>query len=274
MESVEHKCDTCKKTFNRKERLEKHLVQGCSATTCKICNRKFKKVRIRKIHEKSHTSKAKRKCDTCSKQFPLIRDLQRHKKNAKRQECDVCNKPFCHKFELECHKRTEHVGGGIDDVDLNQPIYPRTGYEDDEKYKEEIDAHWEKIRDYKKEGEFDIELNKTLNPDCTYEDLNNLIKDIALELKHAFKINIGFGFVLRKVVTGEYRYFYVSSNNLLFDRAYKISKIEDIYEMMKHIESMNLSENYYMKRLSSGWVLAGIANVLIKIFFLKNVLLG
>ena len=159
MESVKHICDTCKKEFNRKERLEKHLVKGCF-TTCKICDRKFTKVKTRKIHEKSHTFKSKRECSTCGKFFSHSKYLKNHQRNAKAKECDICGKQFCHEIMLECHKRTEHIGGNIteDDVDLNQPIYMRTGYEDDENYKDEIRAHWDEIRDFKKEGEFDIEL--------------------------------------------------------------------------------------------------------------------
>ena len=175
MESDKHVCNTCKKSFDRKERLEKHLANGCYPTTCKICHRKFADVRARKTHEKSHTFKSKRECGTCGKGFHLIKHLKNHMRNGKRKDCDICSKPFCHEVELERHKRTEHVGGHIVDGDLNQPIYTRTGHEDDENYKEEIQAHWNEIRDYKKEVEFDIELNKTLNPDFTYEDLSNAI---------------------------------------------------------------------------------------------------
>ena len=107
---------------------------------------------------------------------------------------------------MERHKRTEHIiiGGHIDikDAELNQPIYPRTGFENDESYKEEVEDHWNNIRAYKKEDSFDMEVNKILNPDFTYIDLRHTIKDIAHELNHTFKINIGFGFILRQIVTG------------------------------------------------------------------------
>ena len=39
----------------------------------------------------------------------------------------------------------------------------------------------------------------------------------------AFKINLGFGFILYHKITGDYRYYFLSSNPLLFDRAMTIT---------------------------------------------------
>ena len=43
---------------------------------------------------------------------------------------------------------------------------------------------------------------------------------------------------------------------------------------MERIIGLDLAENYYLKRPSSGWVLAGLTNLEIKKFYLNNVLLG
>ena len=63
-----------------------------------------------------------------------------------------------------CHKRTVHTGRGItstlDDTDLDQPVCPRTGYEDTEEYREEMDKHWDKIRDNRSESDVYTFLNK------------------------------------------------------------------------------------------------------------------
>ena len=87
-------------------------------------------------------------------------------------------------------------GGIVANDNLNQKIYPKTGFEEEEEgYIEQIKAHWNMIRDSKKEMEFYTEVNKTLTPDFTYNDLKDIIKDLYLD--DVFKVNLGFGFMLR-----------------------------------------------------------------------------
>ena len=179
--------------------------------------------------------------------------------------------------ELERHKRTVHVGQGIDetdyDEDLKKPICPPTGYEEMEGYQEEMDTHMDTIRDSRNEGRPYIFLNKEITPAFTYEDLRDLIYETAMGRGTAFKVNLGFGFILYHVINQEFKYFYVSSNTLLFDVAFLVSKRTDIDTLMENIIDLDLKSNYYMKRPSSGWILAGMPNVEIKIFYLPNTLL-
>ena len=249
MESAKHECNSCKKAFDRNERLQKHIIRGCSS---------------------------RRECGICGRKFKIVKYLENHEKNAKPTACDICDKIFCHVSEMERHRRTSHIGmvsgGNIENDNLNQIIYPRTGFEEEEGYKEQVKTHWNKIRDSKEERTFYTEVNRTLTPDFTYNDLLDIIKDLCDE--DVLKINLGFGFMLRNTVTGEYRYFYVSSNNLIFDRAYTISKMADVKELVEQIRHMDLPETFYLKRPSSGWILAGLPNIFIKAMYLKGVPLG
>ena len=91
---------------------------------------------------------------------------------------------------MERHKRTDHIdmiiGGNIDasDSDFNQPICPQTGFEDEEGYKEEVLNHWNVIRDSEKEGTYDMEIDKTLTPNFTYNDLEDMVESISHKLNH------------------------------------------------------------------------------------------
>ena len=240
---------------------------------CKVCAKSIRSDNIKR-HQQMHASfNLRRECATCGKTFKLVEYLRNHERNAKPIACDTCDKMFCHQSEMERHKRTEHIGGNVrtDDIGLNQPILPQSGFEEDDGYKIEVQNHWDKIRDAVKTGECFMEINKTVNSDFTYSDLEDILKDTCFNLKHSFKVNIGFGFMLRHNVTKEYRYFYVSSNNLLFDRAVLISKMSDVRDMVIHIKGMDLAKTYYMKRPSSGWILVGLPNVLIKVMYLKSV---
>ena len=272
-----YKCQSCKKTFDHRERWENHIKKGCNRTICKTCNKKFKDVGRLRRHESMHKVSG-RECSTCGKTFPLMRYLQNHEENADPVECDLCDTSFCHRSELERHKRTSHTGQGIDktdyDEDLKHPICPQTGYEEMEGYQEEMAMHMNKIRDSRNEkANIYTFLNKQITPGFTYADLKDLYQT-AMDRGTAFKTNLGFGFILYHLINKEFKYFYVSSNTLLFDVAFTISNRADIDELMKHIIELDLTSSYYMKRPSSGWTLAGIPNVEIKIFYLSGVPLG
>ena len=72
-------------------------------------------------------------------------------------------------------------------------------------------------------------VNKEIGPDFTYGDLYKmLLTQLEQEDGHAFKVNLGFGFILFNIHTGEYRYHYNSSNTMLFERALAIAEIKDI----------------------------------------------
>ena len=185
MLQLRHECNTCKKTFDRKERLQKHIKQDCNHTTCKICFKKFRDGRSLQKHQNSHKP-SKRECGICGRMFKSVKYLENHKKNAKQTDCDVCGTAFCQLSEMERHKRTSHFGmrsgGNIANDDLNQKIYPKTGFEEEEGYIEQIKAHWNMIRDSKKEMEFYTELNTTLTPDLTYNDLTYTKKDFVSKI--------------------------------------------------------------------------------------------
>ena len=274
-------CNLCKKIFERLERLEKHTknVHMNNRLTCKVCSKKFRDYRRLQQHQSLHTPFiSKRECGTCGKKFKLTKHFENHQKNADPKACDVCDKRFCHVSEMERHKRTEHTGQGIsakpDDSKLSQSICPRTGLEDSEGYKDEINNHWSEIRGRQSGSKYYTEINKELTPGFTYKDLKDMLDEIYAKQTHVFKINLGFGFMLQHVVTDEFRYFYPSSNNLLFDRAFTVSTKKDMTSLLKRIVDLDLVESFYMKRPSSGWIVAGLPNLHVKLMYLTHLVLG
>ena len=113
---------------------------------------------------------------------------------------------------------------GPEKQDRYRPIQPRTGVEDDEGYKAVVKNNIYDIRDQETISKNCITINKRIGPAFTYSDLEKIITDIYTTQKRAFKFNFGFGFVLYNTTSHEFRYFYNSSNNLLFERAVKTLK--------------------------------------------------
>lgn len=87
-ENQSYDCDTCTKSFKRKE----HLFQ----------------------HKKSHSGERPFVCGTCSKAFSRKEHLLRHNVSHTGQKlhtCDVCQKSFSRKDNLHKHKKTHGING-------------------------------------------------------------------------------------------------------------------------------------------------------------------
>ena len=67
------------------------------------------------------------------------------------------------------------------------------------------------------------------------DDMHNLIVNIAKTImknqKTRLKINYSFGFVLRNIETGEFRYYHASNNMLMLDTAVLISNKTELNEL-------------------------------------------
>ena len=158
--------------------------------------------------------------------------------------------------------------------DLNQRIYPISGYEDEDLYQATIDAKMNEIQDRREKSTHYEIINKQIDSSYTYWDLYLLLLEIYLSRKNTFKVNFGFGFILYHTISETYKYHYVSTNNLLFDKAMTITNTDDVANLMRHIIGLDLATNFYLKKPSSGWVLAGLTNVQFVITDVKNVPIG
>ena len=292
-----HICLQCDKTFNRIQRLQAHQRKITCGTVCLRCNHKFRTRAQLVTHQKNSKLKdcdhcEKRfcsdsdynnhqktthatKCDICNKDFSTNYNLKQHQSNIKPLKCDACDEVFCYKLKLLQHKQLAHAGAGVVAElkdNLSRPIFSTSMFEQEDGYKQMIASNSRYINDDVQDKKVYLVINKKLSPSFTYKDLEELIRIKSYKSGRTFKINLGFGCLLRDLISGKYRYYYVSHNNLLFDRAFTISKHTDLTEFMKKLMEMDIEDHYYMLRPSSGWVLAGIPNVQIRFMFLGSIL--
>ena len=117
--------------------------------------------------------------------------------------------------------------------------------------------------------------NKTTGPEFSYRDLRTLLETIFDQhCGSAFNINLGWGSVLHNVVDHSCKYFYVSTNNLLFVAAKTIPTAKKLNDLIGHIEVLDLIENYYLKKPASSYVLAGLPNIETWVYPLECVSIG
>ena len=93
-----------------------------------------------------------------------------------------------------------------------------------------IHLNWDSIRTFSRRGPIQNLFNFYYN-----DDMRNLIVDIAKTImknqKTQFKINYSFGFVLRNIETGDFRYYHASNNTLMLDTAVLISNKTELNEL-------------------------------------------
>ena len=187
--------------------------------------------------------------------------------------CDHCNKTFCNEYHLGKHTRSINPLKIIT-KNYQDSIHPKTGYEDEPKFQELLDEKRKYIDNFERKFTNHWIVNRRIEPGYTYKDLDRLLIDICSKQANSFKVNIGLGFVLYNIQTGEYRYHYVSSNNLLFDKAISVTNSQDVERFIKKVCDLDLQTNAYLKKPSSSWILAGITNIEIWIFQMKDIPIG
>ena len=219
-------------------------------------------------------------CTTCQQTFARTSRLRNHQLSAAPTSCEICNAVFCHESRKQQHMLREHVGSGTGgggtplQNDLDLPILSSTGYHETDEYKAAIDEHHSTIRSQTNTGSEWRNVNVEIPPTFSYRDLKVLLDEVRNEEHGAFKIIIGFGSMLYDTVNQVYRYFYVSNNHYLFDRAFTISTNRDMTTFFNKILSLQLTDKYYLQRPSSGWTLAGLPNLKIRVMRLRGVPIG
>ena len=80
---------------------------------CAICGKKFKALRSRNLHKKTHYTSYE--CKICSKQFTRLTSLRKHMQlphkthSTSLYECRICGKHYKQSFFLKNHTRIAHI---------------------------------------------------------------------------------------------------------------------------------------------------------------------
>ena len=218
------------------------------------------------------SKRPKLQCQHCLQLFDRASRLATHQSRRK-TKCTHCSKIFCNDEIYQRHLRT--IADKTPNIkDLDQKIQPETAYGSDAGYQVYRLGKISEITDWEKHGENYTIKNTAINQNFTYNDLYKWLKKIYKDQKTAFKISLGFGFVLFNPISKEYKYFYVSDNNSLFETAWTIASKKDLERLMKKIISLDLTTNCYLNKPSSGWTLCSITNVQAKITNLPETLIG
>ena len=212
--------------------------------TCENCGTQTTKPNLA-CHKKSCSA-----CTLCCTQCPNFstksqNDLNYH--NAKKHsapkrdvtfKCKLCYQEFPGFYALRQHRNLQHgmqIGSGTRDVDVEHI----RGDVEDHRLREElgscqhflVDSELERAR-----HKVFSYATETLNETIVNEKLDHVFNN----LKCAAKVNLAFGFILKNIEDGGFRYFYAYENNTLLDQSKLVFTHDDLAKLKDFLKKTDV----------------------------------
>ena len=171
---VGHLCTTCNKSFTRREYLLKHSTR-CTpkAYVCNVCHSSFRRRRELVTHEKTVRCGGPKKPESAPKRRKIVEYLH------------------------------EDTATAPDDVPLDDEL--SVGLQ------EVIRDNWASIRTHVSRGPVQTRFNQRLTT-TDMRVLNEPLGELFDEQTTAFKVNLGYGFILMQKQSGRFKYYHSSCN--------------------------------------------------------------
>ena len=146
-------------------------------------------------------------------------------------KCKICFKEFFGFYAMRQHKTNEH-GLQMKSVELDVSNLLEG---DDADLKEELQA----CQHFLVDSELEKGRHRVFNFAMSTFDNSLINKKLDLVFKGlecAAKVNLAFGFVLKNVEDGSYRYFYAHENNTVMERSKLVCTPDDITNLKEKLQ--------------------------------------
>ena len=161
------------------------------------------------------------------------------------------------------------IGSGTKNVDVEHIV----GDVEDHRLREElrscqqflVDSDLERARH--KVYNYAVE---TLNETIVNENLDHFFNN----LKCAAKMNLAFGFILKNIEDGGFRYFYAHENNTLLDWSKLVCTHDDLAKLKDFLNKTDVIEFCSRERMNKKWRFYKLTNVTVFAASLKDVPMG
>ena len=161
------------------------------------------------------------------------------------------------------------IGSGTRDVDVEHEVVDV----DDHRFREELRSCQHSLVDSELERARHKVFNyavETLNETIVNEKLDHFFNN----LKCAAKVNLVFGFILKNIEDGEFRYFYAHENNTLLDRSKLVCTHDDLAKLKDFLNQTDVIEFCSRERTNTNWRFYKLTNLTAIAALLKDVPMG
>ena len=187
-------------------------------------------------------------------------------------KCKLSFAEFPGVYALRQHRSTQHgaqIGSGTKDVDLEHIV----GVVEDHNLREELRS----CQHFLVDSELERARHKVFN--YAVETLNETIMNEKLDhffnnLKCAAKVNLPFGFILKNIEDGGFRYFYAHENNTLLDRSKLVCTHDDLAKLKDFLNKTDVKESCSRERMNTKWMFYKLTNLTVFAALLKDVPMG
>ena len=94
------------------------------------------------------------------------------------------------------------------------------------------------------------------------------------KLECAARVNLAFGFILKNIEDGGFRYFYAHKNNTLLDRSKLVCTHDDLTKLKDFLNQTDVIESCSRERMNTKWRFYKLTNLTVFAVLLKDVPMG
>ena len=187
-------------------------------------------------------------------------------------KCKLCHAEFTGFYALRQHKNTQHgtkIGFGASNIDVADIV----GDVDDQSLREELQScrHFLVNSEIQK-GRHSV-LNFAVN-NLTAQVIEEKLDRVLDKLKCVAKLNLAFGFILKNIEDGKFRYFYAHENNTLLEQSKLVSNKDDMAKLKEFLKKTDVIESCTKERSNTKWRFLKLTNLTIFAALLRDIAMG
>lgn len=137
-----------------------------------------------------------------------------------------------------------------------------------DEFKEIYQRHWNTIKPSVKQGRIRVMYHWPLTAEDTDTEIRTHLHEV-LSSHDKIKINVAFGFILRRRVTNELKFYHPSNNTMLFAKPRLIANQKDIQKLEADVEEQDAFAYARNQRPSTRWTVARIICVRFDVYKLS-----
>ena len=187
-------------------------------------------------------------------------------------KCKLCYQEFPGYYASRQHRNTQHgmqIGSRSKDVYVEHIV----GDVEDHRLREELGS----CQPFLVDSELERARRKIINYAVeTFKEtiVNEKVDHFFNNLKCAAEVNLAFGFILKNIEDGGFRYFYAHENNTLLDRSKLVCTHDDLTNLKVFFNQTDVIESCSWETMNTKWGFYKLTNLTVFAALLKDVPMG